>query len=125
MSAAYTLQDAEITQTTTAAPAGRAVAQTPRHVFALWNRYDVVRRLGVGFGVYHQSQSFNTISNTSVLPSYTRLDAALYVPIVKGVEAQVNIENLTNARYFPTAHTDNNISTGAPVNARFSLNARF
>jgi len=125
VSAAYTLQDAEITQTTTAAPAGRAVAQTPRHVFALWNRYDVVRRLGVGFGVYHQSQSFNTISNTSVLPSYTRLDAALYVPIVKGVEAQVNIENLTNARYFPTAHTDNNISTGAPVNARFSLNARF
>lgn len=125
VNAAYTLQDAEVTQTTTAAPAGRDVAQTPRHLFALWNRYDVNRHFGVGLGVYHQSESFNTISNAAILPSYTRLDAALYVPITKGIEAQVNIENLTNARYFPTAHTDNNITTGAPVNARFSLNARF
>lgn len=123
--AAYTLQEAEITAGTTAAPAGREAAQTPTHIFTAWSRYDLSRRFGVGLGVTHQSDSFAAISNATVLPSYTRLDAALYFGLTDRLEAQINIENLTDADYFPTAHTDNNISTGAPVNARFSLRARF
>jgi catecholate siderophore receptor len=35
------------------------------------------------------------------------------------------VENLTGNRYFPTAHNDNNITTGAPLNARFTLSAKF
>jgi catecholate siderophore receptor len=124
-SVGYAYTDAEITQTTSAAPAGRRVAQVPRHQFSLWNRYDISKQVGVGLGLYHQSKQFATISNVTQLPAYTRLDAALFVKLTDRIEAQLNIENLTDATYFPVAHNDNNISTGAPVNARLTVAVKF
>lgn len=116
---------ARITETTSAAPAGRHVAQVPRTQFSLWNRYDVTDRLGFGMGVYHQSSSFATISNATRLPGYTRLDAAVFFKLNDRIDMQLNVENLTDESYFPNAHNDFNISTGAPINARFTINARF
>lgn len=121
----YAYTDAEITSTTTSAPAGRRVGQVPRHQFSLWNRYQLLDRLGVGVGVYHQADQFATISNAVTLPAYTRLDLALFAKLTDRIDAQVNIENVTNATYFPVAHNDANISTGAPTSARFTLRARF
>ncbi len=121
----YGYTDAEITQTTTAAPAGRRVAQVPKHQFSLWNRYDISERFGVGLGLYHQSKQFATISNLTELPAYTRVDAALFVKLTDRIEAQLNVENLTDATYFPVAHNDNNISTGAPINARLTVAVKF
>ena len=121
----YARIDAEISSTTAAAPAGRRVAQTPRDQLTLWNRYQASERIGVGLGVYHQSSQFASISNATRLPGYTRVDAALYVTIADGVEAQVNVENLLGETYFPNAHNDNNISTGAPRNARLTVNFAF
>lgn len=122
---AYTFQDAEITGATAAAPAGRTLGQVPRHILSIWSRNDFTRRFGAALGLQHQRDSFATISNATILPAFTRLDAALYWRLTDRLEAQVNIENLTNALYFPTAHTDDNITTGAPVNARFTLRAKF
>jgi catecholate siderophore receptor len=121
----YAYTDAEITQTTTAAPTGRKVAQVPRHQLALWNRYDISERFGVGLGIYHQAKQFATISNLTELPAYTRVDAALFVKLSDRINAQINVENLTDTTYFPVAHNDNNISTGAPINARFTLGVKF
>lgn len=121
----YARIEADITATTSAAPAGRSVAQVPRDQLTLWNRYDVSDRIGVGLGVYHQSASFATISNATRLPAYTRIDAALFVEIADGIDAQVNVENILGEEYFPTAHNDQNISTGAPTNARLTVNFAF
>lgn len=125
LSFGYALQDAEIRRTTTAAPAGREVPQVPRHQLSLWSRYDFSPRLGAGIGIHHQSRSFASISNAVVLPSYTRVDAALYFRITEGIEAQLNVENLLDETYFPTAHNDNNITTGAPITARGTVRLRF
>jgi catecholate siderophore receptor len=125
VSVAYTLQEAEITTTTAPAPAGREVAQVPNHLLAAWTRYDFTPRLGAGIGVIHQSESFATISNAVELPAFTRVDLGLFYKVTDSIEAQVNIQNLFDEDYFPTAHTDNNITTGAPLNARFTLRARF
>jgi catecholate siderophore receptor len=125
VAAAYALQEAEITSGTTAAPTGREIALTPRQTFSLWSRYDATRRFGFAGGVTFASDSFAAISNATVLPSYARLDAALFWRLTDRLEAQVNLENLTNVTYFPTAHTDNNITTGAPINAALRLRALF
>lgn len=125
LAASYALQEAEITSGTTAAPAGRESALTPRHTFTMWSRHDLTDRFGVAGGVTYAAESFAAISNATRLPGYTRLDAALYLRLTNHVEAQVNLENLTNVAYFPTAHTDNNITTGAPINAAFRLRAMF
>jgi catecholate siderophore receptor len=125
LSFGYALQDAEIRRTTAAAPAGREVAQVPEHQISLWTRYDFSPRLGVGVGVHHQSESFASISNAVILPSYTRVDAAMFVRLSEGIEAQVNVENLFDETYFPTAHNDNNLTTGAPISARGTVRIRF
>ncbi|GAA0867533.1 TonB-dependent siderophore receptor [Brevundimonas basaltis] len=104
------------------------LAQTPEHQFSLWNRYDVNPRLGIGLGVIHQAGQYaaiRTSAATTRLPAFTRVDAAAYYRVSEGVELQLNIENLFDTTYFPDAHNNNNISTGAPLNARLTLSSRF
>jgi catecholate siderophore receptor len=125
ISAGYALQDAEITEATAAAPAGRNVPFVPRHQFSLWNRYDVSERLGVGLGVVARSAMFASISNAVRLPGYVRADAALFYELADGIEAQVNVENLFGRDYFSTAHSDNNIAPGAPRTARATVRFTF
>ena len=125
ISGGYALQKAEITNTTTAAPAGREVPLVPRHSFSLWNRYDVTKQLGVGVGVIARSRSYATISNAVKLPGYTRVDAAVFYKLPFGLDVQVNAENLFGAHYFPTANADNNITPGAPRTVKATLGYRF
>jgi catecholate siderophore receptor len=119
------IQSARITSTTSAAPAGRHVPLVPEFQASLWQRFQIAKPLGVGLGVLHQSSSFAGISNAVNLPAYTRVDGALFVTVAKGVVAQLNVENLFNVTYFPTAHTDNNISTGTPRSARLTIRTNF
>ena len=124
-SLAYSWQRAQITRTTLAAPIGRQVGLVPHQIVNLWNRYDVNRLLGLGLGVYYQGDSFTTISNNVRLPDFVRLDGAIFLHLNNRWQAQINVENLNNAYYFPTAHTDNNISTGVPRNVRLTLQTKF
>ena len=125
VSAGYALQKAEISESTAAAPEGREVPLVPRHSFSLWNRYDVSDRLGVGLGVIARSKSYATISNAVKLPGYARVDAALFYELPGGIEAQVNVESLFGAHYFPTANADNNIAPGAPRTVKATISYRF
>jgi catecholate siderophore receptor len=125
VSAGYALQEAEIRRTTAAAPAGRQVPLVPRHQASLWTRYDFTRTIGAGIGVYHQSQSFTSISNAVVLPAFTRVDAAAFLRLGGGVEAQVNVENLLGSDYFSSAFNDNNIMPAAPRTVRGTMRFRF
>ena len=125
LSLGYALQDGEIRSTTAAAPAGRKLAQLPRHQASAWARYNVTPRLGLGLGVIHQSSTWATISNAVLLPAFTRIDAAAYYKVSDAVTVQLNVENLTDTDYFPAAHTDNNISTGKPLSAKATLRVKF
>lgn len=125
VSAGFAWQDAEIRTTTTAAPAGRKAPLVPRTQASLWTRYDINDRIGLGLGIVHQASSFASVSNAVTLPAYTRVDTAAFVRVTDTIDAQVNIENLFNTGYFPTAHNDNNITTGGPRAARFTLRTRF
>jgi catecholate siderophore receptor len=125
VSAGYAWQEAEISKTTAAAPKGRTVPLVPRHSFSLWTRYDFTPGIGAGLGLVARSKSYASISNAVKLPSYARLDAALYYKIWGGMEAQVNLENILGADYFPTAHNDNNIAPGAPRTLKGTIAYRF
>ncbi len=120
---AYTL--AKVTATTVNAPAGRSVAQVPKHQISLWNKFAVTNKLSAGVGLYHQSASFTTIGNAVTLPGYERADIAFFYKVSPKVDLQLNVENVTDAEYFPVAHNDNNISTGAPLNARVTVAVKF
>ena len=102
-----------------------APRELPDTTFNVWSNYQVTEKLGIGLGLTHQSESFSDNNNTTVLPSYTRLDAAAFYDVNESLRVQLNIENLTDELYFPNSHTDDQISVGAPLNARFSVIGRF
>lgn len=123
--ASYAWQAAEITQTTSGAPAGRKVALVPEHSASLWSKMRVTSTLETGIGLVWQDDQFASISNAVVLPSYARLDAALFYALSDRLDLQLNLENLTGETYAFTSHNDNNISIGAPLSAKVRLSANF
>ena len=60
-----------------------------------------------------------------VLPAYIRADAAAFIRVGHGIEAQLNLENVLGARYFASASSDNNILPGAPRTLRGTLRFQF
>jgi len=99
--------------------------ELPEHSFNVWSNYQITDRFGIGAGLTFQDESFADNGNNTVLPSFTRIDAAAYYDVSDAIRIQVNIENLTDTEYFPNAHTANNITVGAPLNARFTISGRF
>lgn len=125
VAAAYAWQTSEITETTSAAPAGRDVALVPEHSASLWNKVRAADRIDLGLGVVWQGDRFASISNAVLLPSFARLDAAAYYQLSDDLTVQLNLENLTGETYAASSHNDNNITLGAPLTAKVTLSARF
>jgi catecholate siderophore receptor len=125
VAAAYAWQSAEITETTSSAPAGRELALVPEHSASFWNKFRATGRFDLGFGMIWQDDRFASISNAVVLPSYTRVDAAAYYQLTDDLSVQLNLENLTGETYAVSSHNDNNITLGAPLTAKVTLSARF
>lgn len=105
---------------TFAARKGNETAQTPRHTFSLWNRYDLNDRFGLGLGVISRSEMYALDNNMVTLPGYARVDAAAYYKASKNLDLQLNIENLTDRDYVVNAHNNQNITPGSPIAARLS-----
>jgi len=118
-------QNARIESATSASPAGATVPLVPSLSASLWNKVSLTRRIGVALGAIHQGKSFAAIDNKVTLPSFNRIDAAAFVKLPAGLRTQVNVENLLDREYFPTAQGNNNISPGAPRTLRISLGADF
>jgi catecholate siderophore receptor len=117
----WATQRARIESATTAAREGATVPLVPQTTLSLWNRYQIASRLGGGVGVVHQTRSYAAIDNAVTLPSFTRVDAAAYIGLVRDVRLQLNVENLFDERYFPTSQGNNNIMPGAPRTLRVGL----
>jgi catecholate siderophore receptor len=122
----YAYQDARLTAAPSRAiPAGTTVPQVPTHSLSLWNRYDLSPALGAGLGVVYRDAIYASTLNAVTLPSFTRVDAALYYAISKQYKVQLNVENLFDKRYYASANSDSNITPGSPRALKVSLNAQF
>src|SRR5215813_10294602 len=121
----YAYQNAFIASTTINAAIGARVGQVPRHTFSVWNNYQIVPRLGAGLGIIHRSDMYAAIDNTVTLPSYTRVDAAVFFPLTENMRFQANVENIFDRKYYVNADSNTNISPGSPRAVRLGLTARF
>ena len=128
----YSYQNAEFTKTMVISGstflAGTTLGQTPSHTFSLWNRYDFNESWGAALGVVSRSQMYAltpTTTASTVLPGYARVDAAIFWKPTSKIQVQLNIENLTDKDYVASAHTNNNLTPGAPLTARATLTYNF
>ena len=121
----YGYQDAFISSATSAARLGAQIAMVPRHTFSLWNNYRILSRLSGGLGIIHQADMWAGVDNTVTIPGFTRADAALYYSLTEKLRLQANVENLTDKKYFASAHSNNNITPGYARALRVGLTMRF
>jgi catecholate siderophore receptor len=122
----YAYQQGEITQSLSAtALAGARLAQLPEHSFSLWNQYDITSKWGVGLGIVHRGDIFTSTDNRVTVPGFTRADAALFFSFSERIRGQVNVENVLDAGYYASAHSNTNITPGSPRAVRLSWTTRF
>jgi catecholate siderophore receptor len=128
----YSYQDASFTKAMTISGlsyiAGTTLGQTPSHTFSLWNRYDFNESWGAAMGVVSRSQMYALTPSTTLstsLPGYARVDAAVFWKASPKIQVQLNIENLMDKNYVASAHTNNNLTPGAPLTARATLTYNF
>ncbi|MCC7698168.1 TonB-dependent siderophore receptor [Janthinobacterium sp. EB271-G4-7A] len=122
----YAWQRAVLTATqATTAVEGATVAHVPRHSLSLWNRYDFSPAWGAGLGVIARSAVYASVSNTVVLPGFTRVDGAVYFKPQGNFQLQLNMENLFNKKYYASAHSNDNIAPGSPRALRMTALWRF
>jgi len=117
----YAYQDGELT----AALGGTRLAQLPKHVVSLWNRYDLTPAWGFGLGIVHQTEMYAAADNAVTLPEFTRVDAGVFYTPNDRLRVQLNIENLLDEQYYPNAHNNNNISPGSPMAIRAAVTMNF
>ena len=121
----YGSLDGRVRRTDGSGNNGNKTRQTPDGMFSLWNNIRINDRLSLGLGAAYQDAFFVNEDNKVEVPGFFRVDAGLYYDISDSVSLQLNIENLLDEEYFPDAHSNNNITTGEPLNARLSIKARF
>ncbi len=111
--------------TSAAVPAGTRVPLVPRTTATWWNKVELSTAWALGLGLVHQSSTQASTTNTVELPAFTRMDAALYFNVGNKGRASLNIENLLDRHYYPTAGNDYNISVGSPRRFQLAYSHRF
>lgn len=124
--AGYAYQDAELTETVSAAAQkGARLPLVPEHSAFVWGRWDISPTFGLGMGVNGQSAVYASTSNAVRLPGFARWDAALYFTQSENLRWQLNVENIADRHYYSSAHNDNNISVGTPREFKLSAHLDF
>lgn len=103
---------------------GTELAQTPDRTFSLWNKYEINDMWAVALGIVGMSERFAalpTATTSTILPGYTRYDAAVFGKLSQKLSMQFNIENLTNKEYALYSHNNNNITPGSPITGRATM----
>ncbi|MEC5345131.1 TonB-dependent siderophore receptor [Brenneria populi] len=107
LQAAYTYNDIRYKKSDDASEQGKRAVYAPRNQVSAWASYDVkagpLAGLTVGGGVRYVNGVVSDRANTHTLPSYTLVDMAIGYDLsnvgLKGVSAQLNVNNLTDKRY--------------------------
>jgi iron complex outermembrane receptor protein len=94
----------------------------------LWTTYRIqegnLRGLGFGLGFYFVGERPGDLANSFELPSYFRTDAAIFYERDR-FRAALNVRNLFDIKYYPTASSINSVDVGAPLTVQGTLSWRF
>lgn len=123
--AGYSYMDGEVQDVSAGALNGNDTRQTPAHTASIWSEYQISDQIGISAGASYQDSYFVNEDNSVEVPDYIRFDAAAFYDVSDTLRLQLNVENLFDTDYYSSAHNNDNIMTGEPLNARFTLRTRF
>ncbi|MCI9846630.1 TonB-dependent receptor [Flavobacterium pectinovorum] len=128
ISAAYSYNEAYITESPVTTEVGRQKPNTPLQQGNIWTRYNFTDGAFKDFGIAMGS-NFVTTRNlsqtiTQTIPGYTLFNAALYYSINK-FKIQLNANNITNKTYWVGGYDYIRLFPGAPSNWLLTLGYSF
>src|SRR5262249_42393324 len=103
---------------------GKRPNDVPVNSGSLWTTYRFSSGFGVGGGLVFNTDSFAANDNLIDLPGFPRLDASVFYRRNHWDE-DAHLNNLANARYCDTSHSDLEFFPGAPISGSVVLKYRF
>jgi catecholate siderophore receptor len=103
---------------------GKRAQLIPVNSGSFWQLYEWTRGFGAGLGAVAMNSRYTTSDNQVRLPGFARLDATAYYH-ARHWDLDAHIENLSNVRYYESAHTNNQIMPGSPVSGRVTFRLKF
>ncbi|AXX93459.1 TonB-dependent siderophore receptor [Malaciobacter molluscorum LMG 25693] len=110
---------------------GNTPKNSPKSTAYLFTRYNIPKKiydgtLGVTAGVVYRDETYTSSSETTrvELPSYTRYDMGLHYSL-KDWELALNVENITDKKYYESGTNDYRIYSGEPRKITFNFKRKF
>ena len=133
MALGYSYLDSELTKAAynLVAQEGRPLPFVAKQSANLWSTYQVLPKLTLGAGVQYRDQVFaNTNPNTAttstkILPTFTIYNAMAKYDVNKNVNLQLNVNNISDKRYFTSAHASHYANEGDGRNAVLAINFKY
>ena len=135
ISAGYTYLDSEIVDAGftknsdgTYSPSstnGNQVQNVAKNSATLWTTYQVLPQLNLGVGAIAMDKVYGDAANTKFVPGYVRYDAMARYNVNKNVDLQLNVNNLSDKRYFTKAYASHYAAEAEGRNAVLSINFKY
>ncbi|MEG2266356.1 MAG: TonB-dependent receptor, partial [Acinetobacter sp.] len=138
VSAGYTYLDSELVDGgyenigTTAAPIyisnrsnGNQVQNVAKNSATLWTTYAVTPALTLGAGAVAMDKVYGNATNTKFVPGYVRYDAMARYNVNENVDLQLNVNNLSDERYFTKAYSSHYATEAEGRSAVLAVNFKY
>ncbi|MEH2279435.1 MAG: TonB-dependent siderophore receptor [Nostoc sp.] len=101
--ASYAYTDGQVTKDSNLSTIGNQLVNVPENSASLWTTYTFAKGnlqgLGFGLGLFYVGDRQGDLSNSFSVPSYLRLDAAVYYRLDR-LRFALNLKNLSDVQYF-------------------------
>lgn len=131
----YTYMDSEVRNAGVGnASNGRPFPNTPKHSFTAWSTVDIADRFQIGGGAIYNSKqygNFGYVSATDLrvvdrsISGYWRFDATASMDITDNIALRVNVQNLTNKRYYDRTYTTHFVAIAPGRSAFATLSLKY
>ncbi|MGY4534908.1 catecholate siderophore receptor [Pseudomonas sp. TE3786] len=104
---------------------GNDIPSVPENSASFWTTYQVLPKLTLGAGAYYVDSRFGNTANTVQVPDYWRYDAMAKYVVSKNLDLQLNVQNLTDERYYDQVYSTHMAHVAAGRTALLSTNFHF
>ena len=104
---------------------GKQVQNVAKNSATLWTTYQVLPKLNLGVGALAMDKVYGNAANTKWVPGYVRYDAMARFDVNKEVNLQLNVNNLSDKRYFNKAYSSHYATEAEGRSAVLSLNFKY
>lgn len=111
---------------------GKPFPNTPKHSFTAWTTFDIADRFQIGGGAIYSSKQYGGFQNAAgvgtverSIPGYWRFDATAAVDITDNVALRVNVQNLTNKRYYDRTYSTHYVAIAPGRSAFATLSLKY